>query len=82
VLNGPVDIYSLGLILDVLVQEKGDGVRIPLWRDGSAPAWYRDIVQSCMHLDPTARPTAVEVLSLLQEGASEPQGATTLLALV
>jgi serine/threonine protein kinase len=70
-LTGPADIYGLGLILYALVQENGNGARAPLWRDGSTPGWYRHIVQRCINLDPVARPSAVEVLSLLQEGASE-----------
>ena len=67
VLNGPSDIYSLGLILYALAEEKADAARIPLWRDGSTPGWYRDIVQRCLHLDPVARPSAVEVLSHLRQ---------------
>jgi len=79
VLNGPVDIYSLGIVLYALVQEKGEGVRVPIWRDGSAPGWYRNIVQRCIHLNPAVRPSAVEVLFLLKKGgASEPRVTTTL----
>lgn len=71
-LTGAADVYSLGLILYALTQENARGIRIPSWKDGpgSAPCWYRDVVQQCLNLDPAGRPSALEVLSLLQNGAS------------
>jgi serine/threonine protein kinase len=70
VLTGPADVYSLGLVLYAVAQEKVHGVRPPLWRDRRVPCWHRDVVRRCLHLDTAARPSALEVLSLLQEGAS------------
>jgi serine/threonine protein kinase len=68
--TGPADIYSLGLVLYAVSQEKSHGVRPPVWRDQRTPGWYRDIVQRCLTLDPAARPSATEVLALLQQGSS------------
>lgn len=45
------------------------GIRVPLqWRDESAPGWYRDVIQMCLHTDPRDRPSAPEVLLLLEQG--------------
>jgi tRNA A-37 threonylcarbamoyl transferase component Bud32 len=68
--TGPTDIYSLGIMLYAVSQEKTRGVRPPVWRDQRTPGWYRYIVQRCLTLDPAARPSATEVLSLLQQGSS------------
>jgi serine/threonine protein kinase len=70
VLTGPADIYSLGLMLCAVSQEKVRGVRPPVWRDQRIPGWYRDIVHRCLTLDPAARPSATEVLALLQQRSS------------
>jgi serine/threonine protein kinase len=67
-LSGPSDVYSLGLVLYALTQENVLGVHVPLWEFGNVPSWYRDVVQGCLQLDPSARPSAAEVLSILQKG--------------
>lgn len=69
-LTPQADIYSLGLTLYALAQENGMVARPPVWREGSAPAWYQIVVQRCLEVDPSARPSATEVLSLLQKGSS------------
>ncbi|EDR05258.1 uncharacterized protein LACBIDRAFT_303582 [Laccaria bicolor S238N-H82] len=69
-LTPQADIYSLGLTLYALTQENGMVARPPVWREGSAPAWYQGVVQRCLEVDPSARPSATEVLSLLQKGSS------------
>ncbi|KAF8195114.1 kinase-like domain-containing protein [Pholiota molesta] len=67
-LSGPSDVYSLGIVLYALTQENVRGVRVPTWKFGNVPSWYRDIVERCLHLDPSSRPSAAEVLSILQKG--------------
>ena len=70
VLSALADIYSLGLVLWAVVEERWSGTRTPVWRDGKTPEWYRYIVKRCLVLAPEARPSATEVLSLLErEGA-------------
>ncbi|KIJ97675.1 hypothetical protein K443DRAFT_239351 [Laccaria amethystina LaAM-08-1] len=69
-LTPQADIYSLGLTLCALAQESGKVARPLVWREGSAPAWYQNVVQRCLEVDPSARPSATEVLSLLQKGSS------------
>ncbi|KAF9483175.1 kinase-like protein [Pholiota conissans] len=70
--SGPADMYSLGLILYALAIENVSGVRTPVWSDGqgSAPNWYRDLVESCLVLDPFERPSAVDVLLILNHSDS------------
>ena len=70
-LTPQADIYSLGLTLYALAQENGEVARPLVWRERSAPAWYKDVVQRCLEVDPSARPSATEVLSLLRKGSSE-----------
>ncbi|KIM43843.1 hypothetical protein M413DRAFT_443723 [Hebeloma cylindrosporum] len=70
VLSAPADVYSLGLVLWTVAEERWEGTRTPVWREGKTPNWYRDIVNRCLVLSPEARPSASEVLSLLErEGA-------------
>ena len=38
----------------------------PMWRDGKTPDWYQDIVKCCLVSASEARPSATEVLSLLE----------------
>jgi hypothetical protein len=74
-LTGPRDIFSLGLILWMLAEEKTAHpkrdttwiVPRPTWHDGpnSAPRWFRSLVQNCLHADPAQRPFANIVLSTL-----------------
>jgi serine/threonine protein kinase len=68
------DVYSLGLILHAVAEEKSSCERPPLWRDGKTPSFYREIVQRCLAEDPAARPSIVEVLSVLEERTSKPRG--------
>jgi serine/threonine protein kinase len=70
VLTTPADVYSLGLVLWAVAEETWRRMPTPLWREGKTPNWYRDIVKRCLVLAPEARPSAIEVLSLLErEGA-------------
>jgi serine/threonine protein kinase len=66
VVSAPADVYSLGLVLWAVAEERWGGIRTPVWRDGKTPDWYRDIVKRCLVLAPEARPSAIEVLSLLE----------------
>jgi serine/threonine protein kinase len=67
VVSAPADVYSLGLVLWAVAEERWGGIRTPVWRDGKTPDWYRDIVKRCLVLAPEARPSAIEVLSLLEQ---------------
>ena len=69
-LTPQADIYSLGLTLYALAQENEEVAHPSVWREGIAPVWYQDIVQRCLEVDPSARPSATEVLSLLRKGSS------------
>lgn len=70
VLSTPADVYSLGLVLWAVAEERWMGMPTPVWRAGKTPNCYRDIVKRCLVLDSEARPSAIEVLSLLEgEGA-------------
>ena len=70
VLTAPADVYSLGLVLWAVAEERWMGMPTPVWRAGKTPNWYRDIVKRCLVLDSEARPSAIGVLSLLErEGA-------------
>ena len=66
VLSAPADIYSLGLVLCAVAEERWRGMPTPVWREGKTPNWYRDIVKRCLVFVPEARPSAIEVLSLLE----------------
>jgi serine/threonine protein kinase len=68
VLTAPADVYSLGLLLHMVAEEKLRDIHPIVWRDGRSCTWYREIVESCLVLDPKARPSAAEVLSLLEKG--------------
>lgn len=68
-LSAPADVYSLGLLLSAVAEEKWGEMRTPTWRGGT-PEWYRDIVNRCLALAAEDRPSATEVLSLLlREGS-------------
>ena len=70
VLSATADVYSLGLVLWAVVEERWEGMRTLVWRGGKTPEWYRDIVKRCLALAPEDRSSATEVLSLLgKEGA-------------
>ena len=69
--TGPADIYALGLLLYAIAEEKLGDVRPDgpvVWRAGRTRTWYREVVERCLRTDPTARPSASEVLSLLENG--------------
>jgi serine/threonine protein kinase len=68
VLTAPADVYSLGVFLYVVGEEKLSGIHPIVWRDGGTCAWYREIVERCLNLDPDSRPSASEVLSVLENG--------------
>lgn len=70
VLTAQADIYSLGVTLWAVAEEKWRGTRSPVWRDGIMPAWCRDIVHKCLLTDPLMRPSSMEVPSLLNSGGS------------
>ncbi|KDR77831.1 hypothetical protein GALMADRAFT_138879 [Galerina marginata CBS 339.88] len=69
------DIFALGIVLWQIAEEVG---RFPrddpsgrpniVWRDGqgSTPQWYRDLLTSCMERDPHKRPSARNILDVLQ----------------
>jgi serine/threonine protein kinase len=67
VLTASADIYSLGILLYVVVEEKVRNIHPIAWRDGVTGFWYREIVERCLASDPEARPSASEVLSLLEK---------------
>jgi serine/threonine protein kinase len=67
VLTTPADVYSLGLLLYVVAEEKFHDIHPITWRAGVTCHWYREIVERCLVSDPGARPSAVEVLSLLEK---------------
>ena len=62
------DIFSLGLMLYAVAEEKSRIVRPLVWREGKTPDWYRGIVQRCLVKEPEDRPSAVELLRSLDEG--------------
>jgi len=69
VLTASADVYSLGLLLYVVAEEKWWDIHPIEWRDTpGTSAWYREIVRKCLALDPDARPSAAEVLFLLEKG--------------
>lgn len=68
------DIFSLGLIFWVLVEElvgfdrrKISDIPVLSWseRDGSAPLWFRNLVENCVHRDPCQRPTTRYILAII-----------------
>jgi serine/threonine protein kinase len=67
VLTAPADVYS-GVLPYVIAEEKLRGIQPIVWRDGRTCAWYREIVERCLYLDPNSRPSASEVLSVLENG--------------
>ena len=69
-LSAPADVYSLGLVLWAVAEERWRGMRTPVWRDGKTPDWYRDVVERCLVFAPEARPSATDVLSLLEREGS------------
>ncbi|RDB24362.1 hypothetical protein Hypma_008390 [Hypsizygus marmoreus] len=66
-LTGPADVYSLGVLLWRLADEKIRVSLPPVWRQGDEkiPLWYREIVDKCLASDESARPSSKEVLKLL-----------------
>ncbi|KIM37914.1 hypothetical protein M413DRAFT_448181 [Hebeloma cylindrosporum] len=62
------DVYSLGLVLWAVAEERWRGMRPPVWREGilTTPDWYRDVVRRCLALSPEARPSVADVLALLE----------------
>lgn len=72
------DIFALGLVLwalseEVSLFERADVRKFPRlpWHEnkGSAPNWYRKMVESCLQKDPQTRPSAKHILEcLLNEG--------------
>ncbi|OQR85064.1 ATP binding protein [Achlya hypogyna] len=80
-----VDIYSLGILLVELetLQVPWEGMSffgiVDAVRRGdrpslslSCPQWYRELALQCMALEPSARPTATFVATILQAHASAP----------
>jgi serine/threonine protein kinase len=66
--TAPVDIYAFGVLLHMVAEEKFKDVHPIVWREGKTSLWYRNIVEKCLALDPSIRPSATEVLSLLENG--------------
>lgn len=54
VLSTPADVYSLGLVLWAVAEERWMGMPTPVWRAGKTPNCYRDIVKRCLVLDSEA----------------------------
>jgi hypothetical protein len=51
VLTAPADVYSLGVLLYVVAEEKLGSTQPIVWRDGRTCAWYREIVERCLDLE-------------------------------
>lgn len=71
----PLDVAGLGMVLWALSEEKFDGFldesgarpsRNERWRASSTPAWYRNLVDSCLDVNPAQRPPAENVLAQLE----------------
>ncbi|KAF8528596.1 kinase-like domain-containing protein [Gautieria morchelliformis] len=59
--TGPADVYSLGLVLWAIAEEKYRVERPPVWRNSRIPLWYIELVERCVVLDPEARPSIQEI---------------------
>ncbi len=68
------DIYSLGLILWALAEEIvifdrvwPSDIPVLSWTESpdSSPMWFRQLVQSCLRIDPNDRPSATAILTIL-----------------
>jgi Protein kinase domain len=64
-LTGPGDVYSLGLVLWAIAEERWRVERPPVWRNSRIPPWYIELVERCVALDPEARPSIQEICSCL-----------------
>jgi serine/threonine protein kinase len=67
-LTPTADIYSLGLLLYAVAEEKSRIVWPLVWRGGTTPDWYSDIVRQCLAQEVRDRPSAAEVLRSLDAG--------------
>lgn len=72
--TGPRDVFSMGLVFWVLAEELLEFDRewptvLPTisWTGGrnSTPLWFRALVEDCIKTDPTERPSAVDILCIL-----------------
>lgn len=71
------DIFAMGLMLWALSEELEDFERnyweVPslFWQEGegATPSWYRELVESCLHIDADKRPSAQTVLDTLTNAA-------------
>jgi hypothetical protein len=69
-LTAAADIYSLGLVLYAVAEEKST-IALPLvWRGGQTPKWYEDTIQRCLVEEPGDRPSAAQLLCFLDEERS------------
>lgn len=66
-LTAAADVFSLGVMLYAVAEEKSRVVWPLVWQDEQIPHWYRDIVQRCIVKEPGNRPSAVEVLRYFNE---------------
>ena len=64
-LTAPADVYSLGLVLWAIAEEKWRVERPPVWRNSRIPQWYIELVERCVVLNPEVRPSIQEICSCL-----------------
>ena len=64
-LTAAADVYSLGLLLYAVAEEKSRIVWPLVWRDGKTPDWYRDAVHRCLAEESRDRPSAADLFHSL-----------------
>ena len=67
-LTAAADVYSLGLLLYAVAEEKSRIVWPLVWRSGETPDWYSAIVRQCLAQEAKDRPSAAAVLRSLEAG--------------
>lgn len=79
----PLDVANMGMVLWALAEEDFTGFtksaaavngldesyRSRRWRKKETPYWFRVVVDRCVQDEPTQRPTAAEVLAILENEA-------------